>query len=114
MALKMIEPTRHSKSGVHRIRLTIPTELRATAKHLYGVGAEFTANLGTKDRREAIARAPAGLADLRAKLELTRALHAEGPKALSHREARAIAGEWYREAVGLNEDDPGPYEGVGN
>ena len=111
VALKMIEPTKHSKSGRYRIRLTIPAALRGTAKKLYGVGAEFTANLNTTDKREALARAPAALAELKGKLKLVEALHSGDLKALSKRELRALAGEWYKEAVALNEDNPSSYEG---
>jgi integrase len=111
MALTMTQPTRHSKTGIFRVRLTIPADLRPTAKQFYGTGTELIANLATRDKREALARAPAALAKLKAKLDLVRALHADGPKHLTHREVRAIAGEWYREAVGMNEDNPGPFEG---
>lgn len=111
MALKMVEPTKHSKSGRYRIRLTIPAALRGTAKKLYGVGAEFTANLKTADKREALARAPAALADLTGKLKLVEAIHTGDLRALSKRELRALAGEWYKEAVALNEDNASSYEG---
>ena len=111
VALKMIEPTKHSKSGRYRVRLTIPAALRGTAKQLYGVGVEFTANLDTTDKREALAAAPAKLAELKAKLKLVEALHTGDLKALSQRELRAFAGEWYKEAVALNEDNPSFYEG---
>ena len=107
----MIEPTKHSKSGRYRIRLTIPAALRGTAKKLYDVGTEFTANLNTTDKREALARAPAALADLKGKLKLVEALHSGDLKALSQRELWALAGEWYKEAVALNEDNPSSYEG---
>jgi integrase len=107
----MIEPTKHSKSGRYRVRLTIPAALRGTAKKLYGVGVEFTANLDTTDKREALAAAPAKLAELKAKLKLVEALHSGDLKALSQRELRALAGEWYKEAVALNEDNPSSYEG---
>jgi hypothetical protein len=107
----MVEPTKHSKSGRYRIRLTIPAALRGTAKKLYGVGVEFIANLNTTDKREALARAPAALADLKGKLKLVEALHTGDLRALSQRELRALAGEWYKEAVALNEDNPSSYEG---
>jgi len=107
----MSEPTKHSQSGRYRIRLAIPKDLRASAKSLYGVGAEFTANLDTTDKRVALARAPAALAGLHAKLRLVRAFHQGNLKVLSQREIRALAGEWYRESVASNEDNPGSYGG---
>ena len=60
----------------------------------------------TTDKREALAAAPAKLAELKAKLKLVEALRTGDLKALSQRELRAFAGEWYKEAVALNEDNP--------
>lgn len=111
MPLKMSTPTRHSTTGRYRVRLSIPVELRATAKTLYGVGVEFTKNLDTADKRTALERAPAAQADLIAKLGLVRAMHEGNLKSLTFREVRAVAGEWYRDAVTTNEDTPGPYSG---
>jgi hypothetical protein len=55
--------------------------------------------------------APAKLAELKAKLKLGEALHSGDLKALSQRELRALTGEWNKEAVAPNEDDPSSYEG---
>ena len=70
----MSEPTKHSQSGRYRIRLAIPKDLRASAKSLFRVGAEFTTNLDTTDKRVALARASAAMANLQAKLKLSRLL----------------------------------------
>ncbi len=110
MPLKMTEPTKHSKSGRYRVRLAIPAEYRATAKALYGVGAEFTENLNTSDYREARTFAPIALARLTAKLELVKGMHSGNMKSLSQRELRGLAGQWYIEAVAANEDNPGSAE----
>jgi hypothetical protein len=107
MPLVMVQPTQHPKSGVYRLRLTIPPSLRDTASRLYGTSRELTATLGTKDKRAAIAVAPAVLASLQAKLETLRVAHESRGRSLSHREVQAIAGAWYKEQVALHEDDPG-------
>ena len=48
MALQMVRPTRHPRTGVWRIRQPIPPRLRETTKRLHGVSREFVRTLGTK------------------------------------------------------------------
>ena len=68
MALPMMRPTKHPRSGTYRLRLAIPAHLRETTERLYGRRAELIENLETKDWREAKQRAPEADARLRAKL----------------------------------------------
>jgi integrase len=110
MPLKMVEPTKHSRSGVYRVRLTVPENLREAAFRLYGVRREFTENLGTKDKREALALAPAALGTIQAKLEAIRAAHEGKGRTLSNRQVRAVVGEWYKAEVRAYEDNPGSAE----
>ena len=42
MSRAMTAPTKHPKSGVYRIRTTVPLNLRGTTDRLFGVKREFT------------------------------------------------------------------------
>ena len=80
MALPMTRPTKHPKTGVYRIRMRVPKDLRATL----GVG-DRNVTLGTKDPKEAAAKAPILTAKLKAEFNAARA--ASGPaRRLTHRE----------------------------
>ena len=70
-----MRPTKHSTTGIYRVRLTIPEPLRETATRLFGAKRGLVANLETRDPREAAVRAPEAMATLRAKLETIRAAH---------------------------------------
>lgn len=111
MPLTMTAPTKHPKSGTYRIRLSIPASLRETASRLYGIKREFTANLKTKDKREALKLAAPALAALQAQLDTVRAAYEGRSRTLSNREIHAIVGHWYKAQTLANEDNPGDGEG---
>jgi len=110
MALSMIRPTRHPKSGVYRVRLAIPAHLRPTAKALFGRSAEFIENLGTKDCAEAKVRAAEASARLAARLAAVRASHGDQETRLTERQVHALAGIWYAREAAKWADDPGSAE----
>lgn len=68
----MTRPTKHPKTGVYRIRMRVPQDLRAAL----GTG-ERIVTLRTKDPKEAAAKAPAAVAKLKAEFNAARA--ASGP-----------------------------------
>jgi integrase len=92
---------------MYRVRVAIPQPLRATAKALYGVRAEFIENLKTKSRTEAKARAPAAVARLQGKLSAIRRAAEGAPDRVSERDIEVLAGEWFRDRVDTFGDDPG-------
>lgn len=97
MALAMVRPYRHSKTGVYQLRKVVPAELRqAVGKR------ELKQSLGTKDPKEARANAPAVLAKFEAILEAARA----GGDRLTLRDISALCGEWYRSEVATWGDNP--------
>jgi hypothetical protein len=67
MALAMIRPTKHPKSGTYRLRLAVPKALQDACKALHGVRAELIESLHTKNCREAKRLVPAAEELLRAK-----------------------------------------------
>jgi hypothetical protein len=97
MTLAMIRPYKHPKTGVYWLRKVVPVDLRAA------VGKrELIRSLGTKDPKEARARAPAVIAELEAVLEAARA----GGDRLTLKEITALCGEWYRAECELWGDNP--------
>ena len=107
MALQMIRPTKHQRSGVYRLRLAIPVHLREVSGRLYGKRAEFIESLGTKAPGEAKRLAPAAEKRLRGLLAVVIADHAGLPATLTDRQCVALAGEWYHAHVEALADSPG-------
>jgi len=104
MALPMIRPTKHPKTGVYRIRSRVPKSLQ----DIIG-SAERVISLATKDPDEAKRRAPA--AERKIAEEIATARATLGPaRRLTHREIAALCGELYRETTGHWEADPGTAE----
>jgi integrase len=98
MVLAMSRPSKHPKTGVYRFRKVVPEAIRAL------VGSrEVIRSLATKDPREAAAKYPAVAAQVAAEW----AALLQGPQSLTHKEASALAGRWYRWFVPIFEDDPG-------
>ena len=104
MALQMIRPTKHQRSGVYRLRLAIPKRLQATSERLYCRLAEFIESLGTKDAKRL---APEAEIRLGGRLAVVEADHPGAPLTLTDRQCLALAGEWYRNKVMAAGDSPG-------
>lgn len=94
MALAMVRPTKHPKSGVYRVRRAVPDDLRDI------VGKrELIGSLRTKDPTEARRLAPAVIARFDAILEAARRQLGGDVTPLTPREVAEIAGEVYRAEV---------------
>jgi hypothetical protein len=91
MPLPMLRPQRH-RTGVWRLRLAVPRDLRDACYRLYGARYELIANLHTRDHREARLRAASAEDMLRQKLEVARKHTAGMPARLSDRQIAALAG----------------------
>ncbi len=104
MSLAMTAPTRHPKSHVYRIRLTIPAHLRETTKRLYAVSRELTQTLGTKDPKEAKRLAPAVIEWLQGRLRVAEAEYAGQTIRLSDREISALCGQWLARQESLSRE----------
>jgi hypothetical protein len=98
MILSMARPWKHPKTGVYYFRRVVPEALRAAVGKV-----EERVSLRTKDPREAAARHPEVAARVAAEWNALR----DGPKPLTHEQASALAGLWYRWFVAKHEADPG-------
>src|SRR5262249_45837983 len=100
------------KSGAFSARKVIPKDVRDEYHARFGGGweerfyAEPGTSLGDAKRRE-----NEWLAQIEARIEAIRAAAGGRGQSLTHREALALAGEWYLWFVGRYEDDPGDPEG---
>lgn len=108
MALQMVRPTKHPKTGVYRIRMGVPEALRPAAKELFGSGRELIENLRTKDPREARAAAGSAVAKLEQKLAAIRAACEGRPPELPEQAVQALAGRYYQGQMERWGADPGP------
>jgi integrase len=98
MGLRMATPWKHPNSGIYWLRRRIPADLVAI------IGKkEEKVSLRTRDP----AAAKAAFIRAAAEVEARWANLRKGTKRLSHKEAVAIAGEFYRQLVATHEDDPG-------
>lgn len=94
----MARPYRHPDAGVYWFRRRVPEELRA----LLGK-TEEKFSLRTRDPDEARIAHARATAEVSARWANLR----EGVRTISHKEAVAIAGVFYRKLVAENEDNPG-------
>ena len=98
MGLKMATPFRHPQSGIFWYRRRVPADL----VELVG-RKEEKVSLRTRDPGEAKAAYIRVAGEVEARWANLRA----GTRRISHKEAVAVAGEFYRNLVSENEDDPG-------
>jgi integrase len=100
------------KSGAFSARKAIPKDARDEYWALFGGGWEerFYAKAGTP-LGEAKRALSDWLAEIERRISVIRDEAAGKGRSLTHREALALAGEWYRWFVELNEDNPGDPEG---
>ena len=97
----MTRPFAHRKTGVYWVRKVVPADLRLL------VGKrELTASLGTKDIREAKAKAGLVIARFEAVIASARA----GGSRLTQRDIEALCGVWYQTECDAFGDDPGQPE----
>ncbi|MEO9299987.1 DUF6538 domain-containing protein [Devosia alba] len=98
MGLRMPMPYRHKDSGIFWMRLRVPGDIAKL-----GGKKEEKFSLGTRDPDVAKSAFLREMARLETRWRSIRA----GTATISHKEAVAIAGEFYRDLVAANEDDPG-------
>ena len=97
MALTMTRPYKHAKTGVYWVRKAVPEALRpAVGKR------ELVQSLGTKNPKEARAKAPVVIAEFEAILEAALA----GDGRLTLKDIAALCADWYRAECATWGDDP--------
>lgn len=98
MGLRMATPWKHPDSGIYWLRRRVPSDLVSVVGR-----REEKLSLRTRDPGEAKTAYLKAAAEIEGRWANLR----KGYKRVSHKEAVAIAGEFYRELVGAHENDPG-------
>lgn len=101
----MPSPWKHPKTSVYYFRKVVPAALREILGQ-----TEFRISLGTKDLKEAKRLYPDAARQIDGKLaaaERMLALDGGPPIMLTHKDAVALAGEWYRTESARHEAEPG-------
>jgi hypothetical protein len=98
MGLRMATPWKHPNSGIYWLRRRVPSDLVDVVGR-----REEKLSLRTRDPAEAKSAYVKAAAELEARWSSLR----QGTKRVSHKEATAIAGEFYRQLVSSHEEDPG-------
>src|SRR5262245_8053234 len=100
-----------SKSGAYTARKGIPKDVQEEYERLFGPRWEAKLTLpATLKPAEAKARYGQWLTDVETRIDTIRARRNGHKQALSQKQARALAGEWYRWFVAQHADNPGPPE----
>ena len=95
----MTTPWVHPKTGGLYYRKVIPPR----ARHLFGGKVEVRRSLGTRDPRQARVR----YAEIAHEVEARIAAASAPPRAASHEQLCALAGEWYRRKLAAWGPEPG-------
>jgi integrase len=102
MGIAMVALTRN-KSGLWAARKAIPADVRTA----YGKREEKKTWPAALSQAQAKAEFAAWLTSIEDRIAMLRAVSDQTPVTLSKRQARALAGEWYKATVAAHEDDPG-------
>jgi integrase len=102
MGIAMVALTRN-KSGLWAARKAIPADVRTA----YGKREEKKTWPAALSKAQAKAEFAAWLTSIEDRIAMLRAVADQTPVTLSKRQARALAGEWYKATVAAHEDDPG-------
>jgi len=99
---------RDAKSGSWKDRIRLPADVRLEYQALYGPAWEekFHSAAGTPPDK-ARAEHAAWAAKVKGRTAALRAKQRGGGHDLTQREARALAGDWYREFISQHEENPG-------
>jgi hypothetical protein len=101
MALTMTRPTKHPRTGVYRVRIAVPSALRAV------VGKrELVSSLRTKDAAEARRLAPAVVQRFQNEIAAARG----ESRTLTLTEIDGLCGTWHQEQMARWGADPGKQE----
>jgi integrase len=107
MAFRMAR-LRRKKSGVYSSRISIPEDVRSEYQDLYGRAWE---ELFGAPASETASRAKVLFSEWHGEIDnriaSIRAKQRGEGRDLTHREAQALAGQWYSWYVSINEDNPG-------
>ena len=95
----MTTPWVHPKTGGLYYRKVIPPR----ARHLFGGKVEVRRSLGTRDPRQARVR----YAEIAHEVEARIAAASAPPRAATHEQLCALAGEWYRRKLAAWGPEPG-------
>ena len=107
MFLSMPGLTR-TKTGGYRARKGIPKDIRTAYQKVFGPGWEAKLFLPAKlTLPEAKAKFAEWLAEIETRIESIRAQQRGESQALTQKQARALAGEWYQSFLAQYENDPG-------
>src|SRR5215467_12452356 len=107
MALRMAT-LRRRKSGTWGARITIPKDVRADYQALYAKHVEELFYAGPDcPRQRAQVLFSEWQANIKSRIATLGAQQRGEGHDLTQREARALAGEWYRWYVGQHEENPG-------
>jgi hypothetical protein len=100
-----------TRNGTYKARKRIPDDVRAEYKRLYGQAYEAKLTIpGDVQEGDAKRRYHDWLSEHHQRISAIRAaMRGEGIE-LSHKDALALAGEWYKWFVGKHEDNPGDPE----
>lgn len=107
MTFAMVSLSKHPKSGNWTARKAIPADVRGA----YGRWEEKKTWPSSLSKGQAKAELAAWLAPIEERIALLRAQADQTPILLSKRQARALAGEWYKAKVAQHEDNPGDPDG---
>lgn len=107
MAVQMVRPTKHPKSGTYRVRLMIPSHLADTAQRLGGGRTELVESLGTKDPKEARRLCDPAVRRLEARLDAIKRADESNLPTPTDRDVAAMTGEAYRWRIGAQGDNAG-------
>jgi integrase len=110
MTFAMAALTR-SKSGAYTARKGIPKDVQAEYERLYGQRWEAKVTLPASLKpSQAKARCAEWIAEVETRIAAIRARQSGERQPLSQKQARALAGEWYRWFIAKHEDNPGDPE----
>src|SRR5262245_22259070 len=111
MSFKMVALTRCKQSGAYIARKGIPGDVRDAYEKLHGSRweAKFYAR-GNVPLHEVKRRFSEWQAELSSRIDALRRMARGEGRGLTHREAHALAGEWYAWFGGLQEANPGSVE----
>src|SRR5450759_4021058 len=97
-----------NKAGGYTARKSIPKDVRADYQLLFGPGWEAKVTLPADlPLPEAKAKFAEWLAEIETRIETIRARQRGEAQALTRKQARALAGEWYQQFIARHEESPG-------
>jgi hypothetical protein len=98
-----------AKSGAYSARKGIPKDVQDEYERLYGYRWEAKLTLpAALTQAEAKAKYGEWISEIETRIDTIRSHRNGGGQSLSQKQARALAGEWYRWFASQHEENPGP------